>query len=358
MAAFGRIVVDDQNVSCHITYRRTATPPKPPDCPASTVNIVLARLMIAGCAFVDGKEQAEKVVAKSALQTKEKTDDLGDASRLGSLRSLRRNGFARGGARPRARRGDEPGVRGALQGKAQGDRGGAGWRRQACRDDRRIRGDRGSPRPARQLRRPRLCRRHLGPGAREVLRRPAGSADDDLDASPVLRTGAEPPRRRADREGARNAGARRLSPVDRGSAAGAALSARGSDRAALPREIGHRDAAPGTASSTRRSPASASTSRARRCRSSRRSIAWSIRTRRAARRPPRRLPRPSRRISGSSPTSPTCSPRTSRSPTNGAASRMWPRRGISQTASSRRSSTRWSPPCAPPIPACRTAITR
>ena len=80
---------------------------------------------------------------------------------------------------------------------------------QARRGDRRIRADRGDPRPARQLCRPRLCRRHLRPGARQVLRRPAGPADHDLHAPPLLRAGAEPARRRAARGGARR---RRRSP--------------------------------------------------------------------------------------------------------------------------------------------------
>ncbi len=56
--------------------------------------------------------------------------------------------------------------------------------------------------------------------------------------------------------------------------------------------------------------------------------------------------------------SPTRSPRTRRFPTAGAASRTSRRRAISPTGSSRRWSTRWSPRCARPIRACRTATTR
>ena len=73
---------------------------------------------------------------------------------------------------------------------------------------------------------------------------------------------------------------------------------------------------------------------------------------------PRRSARPSSRISGSSPTSPTCSPRTRRSPTNGAASRMSRQHGIFRTASSRRWWMRWSLPSALPIRGFRTATMR
>ena len=79
---------------------------------------------------------------------------------------------------------------------------------------------------------------------------------------------------------------------------------------------------------------------------------------RGARPPPRRSPAPSRTTCGSSRSSPTRSPRTRRSPTAGAASRMSRRHAISPTGSSRRWSTRWSPPCARPIRACRTATMR
>ncbi len=48
-------------------------------------------------------------------------------------------------------------------------------------------GDRRDAWPARQFREPHLFRRHVGPRARQVLRRPAGPADDDFDASPLLR---------------------------------------------------------------------------------------------------------------------------------------------------------------------------
>ena len=61
---------------------------------------------------------------------------------------------------------------------------------------------------------------------------------------------------------------------------------------------------------------------------------------------------------GCSRSSPTRSPRTRRSPTAGAASSTSPTRAISPTGSSRRWSMRWSRPCARPIRASRTAITR
>ena len=63
------------------------------------------------------------------------------------------------------------------------------------------------------------------------------------------------------------------------------------------------------------------------------------------------------RICGPSPSSPTRWPRTRRSPTAGAALGTSRMRGISPTGSSARWSMRWSPPCAAPIRASRTAIT-
>ena len=120
-------------------------------------------------------------------------------SRVGSFRSLRKDGCA-GGRRDLERAAElSEAFEARYKGKLADDRGrGRRWRA-ACRGDRRVRADRGDPGPARQLCRAHPCRRHLRPGAREVLRRPAGSADHDLDPPPVLRAGAEPARRRAAR---------------------------------------------------------------------------------------------------------------------------------------------------------------
>ena len=212
------IVVDDRDMRYHITFRNE---------PAGRLTIrgIAARTLasprlrspyvaIARARISPDRRLCERVLKQEKVRGKRGTASRRDerprrASRLGSFRSLPRHGCAGGEARPRSRRGDERGVRGALQGQAQGDRGSGRRRRQARRGDRRIRADRGDPRPARQLCRPRLFRRHLRSGAREVLRRPAGPADHDLDASPVLRAGAQPARRRGAR---RRRSKRRRSP--------------------------------------------------------------------------------------------------------------------------------------------------
>ena len=205
----------------------------------------------------------------SALQAERIADDLGVLP-VWDLSDLYAGWMRRRSARPRARSRAERGVRGALQGQSRDDRGSGRRRRAARRGDRRIRADRGGPRPARQLCRARLCRRHLRPGAREVLRRPAGAADHDLDAPPVLRAGAQPPRRRAARKGAGDAGARRT--TGRGSRIFAWSGPTSSTIESRSSSTRNRSpaAARGTGSSTRRSPHSASMSRARSCRSSRR----------------------------------------------------------------------------------------
>ena len=110
----------------------------------------------------------------------------------------------------------------------------------------------------------------------------------------VLPAGAQPHRRRRAGDGDGRSGARPLPAVAGGRAQGEALPARGPRRAALPREVGDRAAAPGTGSSTRPWRRCASPSTARSCRSSRRSTCCRTRTGRSARRRPRRWPRPSR----------------------------------------------------------------
>ncbi len=60
-----------------------------------------------------------------------------------------------------------------------------------------LRGARGPARPHHLLCRPRLCRRHDRPAARQVLRRRAGAAHGGLVRPAVLPARAEPPRRRA-----------------------------------------------------------------------------------------------------------------------------------------------------------------
>ena len=89
-------------------------------------------------------------------------------------------------------------------------------------------------------------------------------------ASVVLRARTQPRRRRRDRTRDADARARALSPVDRGSAQGQAVSARGSRRAIVSREIRRAVTPPGTGCSIRPSPACASRSGPRNSRSSRR----------------------------------------------------------------------------------------
>ena len=103
-----------------------------------------------------------------------------------------------------------------------------------------LRGDRRSRRPSRLLCRPGPCRRQRRPGDLQILRRRLRAADRGLGASVVLRARAQPHRRCRDRTRDADAGAGALPAVDRGSAQGQALSARGSRRAAVPREIAER----------------------------------------------------------------------------------------------------------------------
>ena len=74
----------------------------------------------------------------------------------------------------------------------------------------------------------------------QILRRRFRAADECVGASVVLRARTQPRRRRRDRTRDADARARALSPVDRGSAQGQAVSARGSRRAAVSREIAER----------------------------------------------------------------------------------------------------------------------
>ena len=145
-----------------------------------------------------------------------------------------------------------------------------------------------------------------------------------------------------------------LPPLDRGSAQGQAVSARGSRRAAVPREIAERlfrlepavrpdhlrSALQGRrqGAGDRADAQPAAGSRRREAQGGRR----------------RRWRRPSRPTSGPSRSSPTRSPRTRRFPTAGADSRMSRIRAISTTASSARWSMRWWLRFAQPIRGCRT----
>ena len=77
----------------------------------------------------------------------------------------------------------------------------------------------------------------------------------------------------------------------------------------------------------------------------------------SAARPPRLSPKSSRTMCGSSPSSPIRWRRTRRFRIAGGASPTLPTRATSPTGSRRRLWTRWSRPCAKPIPASRIAIT-
>ena len=131
-----------------------------------------------------------------------------------------------------------------------------------------------------------LCRQYGRSGPHQILRRCAGAHHRGLAASPVLHAGIQPHRRCRARQGDGGALARPLPALDRGCAEGKALSARGSRRAAVPREIGDRPIRPGTGCSTRPSRRCASRSVARSWASSRRSTSCRTATRRSAR-PPR-----------------------------------------------------------------------
>ena len=103
-----------------------------------------------------------------------------------------------------------------------------------------LRGDRRSRRPSRLLCRPGSCRRQRRSRDLQILRRRLRAADQCVAAPVVLRARTQPDRRCRDRTRDADAGAGALSPVDRGSAQGQAVSARGSRRAAVSREIPER----------------------------------------------------------------------------------------------------------------------
>ena len=116
----------------------------------------------------------------------------------------------------------------------------AGEGARAGRGGRALRGTGRQTRAARLLCAAPLFRRHHRPDAREVLWRRAGAHHRGLAAPFVFHARAQPHRRR--RAGGRDARsrARPLPAVDRGRAQGEAVSARGSRRGAVPREIDHR----------------------------------------------------------------------------------------------------------------------
>ena len=174
---------------------------------------------------------------------------------------------------------------------------------------------------------------------------------------PVLPARAQPARRRGAGEGRRRGAALALSALARGHQARKAPSARGQARTSLPREIGERGRR--LESLVRRDhggPAFRGRRRGAHPRADAQQASGHAMPVSASARP-RRWPRCSRRICGSSRSSPTRSPRTRTSRTAGAASRTWPTRAISRTASSPKWWRRWSRPCAPPIRASRIAIT-
>ena len=103
-----------------------------------------------------------------------------------------------------------------------------------------LRGDRRSRRPARLLCRPRSCRRQRRSRDLKILWRRLRAADGGLGASVVLRARTQSRRRCGDRARDADARARPLPPVDRGSAQGQAVSARGSRRAVVSRKIPER----------------------------------------------------------------------------------------------------------------------
>ena len=131
-------------------------------------------------------------------------------------------------------------VRDRLQGQARGTRRRRRRRPLARRGGQALRGDRRSRRPARLLCRPRSCRRQRRSRDLQILRRRFRAADGRLGASAVLRARTQPHRRCRDRARDADAGARPLPAVDRGSAQGQAVSARGSRRAVVSRKIPER----------------------------------------------------------------------------------------------------------------------
>ena len=163
-------------------------------------------------------------------------------------------------ARPRLQ-----GVRRALS-RASSARS-AGRRRAASsagRRDQALRGARGSARPHHVLCRARLCRRHHRSAAREVLRRRAGAADGGVLRPAVLPARAEPPRRRArSRRRCAEAPLAHYRPWLEDIRKEKPLPARRPDRAALPREVGHRPRRlePALRRDDRRRSASTSTAR-------------------------------------------------------------------------------------------------
>ena len=161
-------------------------------------------------------------------------------ARMGFDRALCRDRRSGGEARSRSRRPLLHRLRGGLQGQAHraGER--SRCRPQDFRSGQAFRAARRSPRAARVLCRIDPRAEHGRSGPREILRRRAGAPHRRVDASPVLRARAQSPRRRQARRGDGRSRARLLPSVARGHPQGQALSARGSRRAALPREVGDR----------------------------------------------------------------------------------------------------------------------
>ena len=156
------------------------------------------------------------------------------------------------------------------KGKLAEQTAGGGRRQMARRGGQALRGDRRSRRAPRILCRSGSCRRQRRSRDLQILRRRFRAADQCVGAFVVLRARTQPHRRCRDRARDADAGTRPLSPVDRGSAQGQAVSAGGSRRAAVSREIPERLLPPGTGCSIRPSRACASRSVARNWRSSRR----------------------------------------------------------------------------------------
>ena len=280
-------------------------------------------------------------------------------ARMGPLRPLPGDGQPGFRARPRPRRGRVQGLRRDLPRQARRARPKRG--RRACARRRRpaLRGDRGSARPDHLLCRPRLFRRHHRSEARQVLRRHAGAPDLGLDASSCSsRSSSTASTMRCSTPRCRRSRSPTTGPGSRTSAR--------TSRYQLEDKIEqlfHEKSVTGRGGlepPVRRDHRLAPLRGRRRGADARADAQHAAGRRRNA--PPRRRRGARQDVQGE----PAhlhadhqhARRRTRRSPTAGAASRTSPIRATSPTASSPRSSMRWSPRCAKPIRACRTATTR
>ena len=190
---------------------------------------------------------------------------------------------------------------------------------------------------------PHLCRRHVGPGAGEILRRRAGPAHHDLDPPHLLHAGAEPARRRR----ARNGAARRPALAHYRPWIEDLRLEKPYQLDDTIERLFHEKSVTGRGAWNRLFDETLAALRF--------DVEGETLTLEPTLQPPGRMRR--RRgggaaaealavdVQGEPPalhaTSPTCSPRTSRSPTSGAAFQTSPPRGTFPIVSSRRSSMRW-----------------